>query len=90
MWRVGRVFCERWKVGVCLVGTCICQYVEPCWQRKCLGCVCVMVLMTFDMLYHDDPEYGVSYLCGFIEDVPIWEKALLDCEGSVATSLHHS
>ena len=37
-----------------------------------------MVLMTFDMLYLDDPGYGVLYLCGFIEDVPIWEKALLD------------
>ena len=36
-----------------------------------------MILMAFDMLYLDDPGYGVSYLHGFIEDVSIWEKALL-------------
>ena len=52
-------------------------------------CLC-LGLDGFDMLYLDDPRYGVSYLCGFIEDVPIWEKALLDCEGSVTRSLLHS
>ena len=46
--------------------------------------------MTFDTLYLDDPGYGVLYLCGFVEHVPIWEKVLLDCEGSVARPLHHS
>ena len=37
-----------------------------------------MILMAFDMLYLDDTRNGVSYLHDFIEDVPIWEKALLD------------
>ena len=37
-----------------------------------------MILMAFDMLYIDDHGYGVLYLCGFVEDVPIWENALLD------------
>ena len=37
-----------------------------------------MILMAFDMLYLDNSRYGVLFLHGIIEDVSIWEKALLD------------
>ena len=65
-------------VSVCLVSTCICQYVEPCLLRENLRYVCVVVLMTFDMLYLDNPVNGVLDLPGFIEDILVSEKALLD------------